>query len=203
MKHIQMKTFRTVAILLLLPLFSKGYSQDNVALIPFPNGIQIFYFVTNMSELKRDYLENADAMDAVATLFNTPGVYDKIVAIEIASASSPNGTMERIERLSRERAQALYDYLVQTYPQINPAIITKKKLAVDIEEFRSIVESELDFPGRADVMSILNNNYDENTLVNQLALLPPTVRYYLRAHIYPKLQYARVRILQKPEAPVR
>ncbi|GHT41769.1 hypothetical protein AGMMS49965_12100 [Bacteroidia bacterium] len=202
MKHIQMKTFRTVALLLSMTLFSKGYSQDEAALVPFqPGGVQIFFYETMKTDLKRAYLDNAEAMDAFTTLFNTPGFYDQLGGIEVTSASSPSGRRATNERLSEGRAQALVDYLLQTYPQVNPALISKDAKVVDIDEFKSVVETELEFPGRASVQALLNNNLDENTLLTRLAGLPPNVVEYLRLNLYPKVQYARVRILKKPDPP--
>jgi hypothetical protein len=195
-----MKTFKTIAILLSLAIFSKGYSQGEANLIPFPNGVQIFFFETNKSELKRSYSDNAEAMDAVATLFSQPDIYNRIGAIQITAASSPSGRMSTNERLSNERAQALYDYLVQTYPQINVELITKKTLGVDENEFRQVVEIN-DFPGKPAVQALLSNNLDVSTLIQRLRALPPNVVEYLRANIYTRVQYSQVRILQKPEEP--
>lgn len=158
-------------------------------------GPKIYYFVIDKTMLMRDYSTNRRMLDNLDKLLRDPDVYSRIDSVIVTSAASPIASSAHNERLSIGRAEAVGGYIRWQHPQVDRDRIHPIPIGIDWEGFWSMIENTPGVPSRAAILS-LKGRYDEETTLRMLRTVGGKTTYdYLLKKIYPKLQYAAVRVV--------
>ncbi|GHV10200.1 hypothetical protein FACS1894162_3100 [Bacteroidia bacterium] len=161
-------------------------------------GSKVFFFQTDKTTLLRDYRSNWEAFDALDALLAIPDIYNQVDAFVITAAASPIGNVAKNEVLSVRRAEAMQDYLLWKRPDFPRERIRIAATIIDWEGFWKLVEADKNLPSRD---KILQWQYygalGSIGLVQQLRTLDKPAFDYLKENVYPRLQYASVRLVMK------
>lgn len=130
----------------------------------------------------------------------------EVTAVEIESAASPEGQKSLNLKLSSERANALFDFIVEKY-DLNKSLFTVKSQGVQWSELREAVAAS-DVPEKEKVLSIIDNVPEEtwkrveagdrwlsltDSRNKHLMDLKRGESYrYMMEHIYPNLRQSSV-----------
>ncbi|GHU54397.1 hypothetical protein FACS189411_00980 [Bacteroidia bacterium] len=150
--------------------------------------------MTDTASLKRNYKSNPEVFKALDSLLNLPEVYRHIDHIMITAAASPSGSVSHNDVLSRNRAKSLGDYIVQRYPDFDRSRISLAPIGIDWEGFMYFVGKDTNIPSRDEIIQLMQSTSDEEVLLQSLSRLPDQAQRYLKANIFPKLQYVSVRL---------
>ncbi|MFI3286038.1 MAG: DUF3575 domain-containing protein [Rikenellaceae bacterium] len=147
------EVINTLTLLLLcVPLFGQTGEKGNDAEI-------LFYH--NSYEINLDYGQNQEAFDALVEQITTlqKDSMSTIHKIVIDSYTSPEGGRQLNDRLSINRTNSLYDYLVNII-SVPDSIIVKQHTATDWDKLHRMVSSS-DMEYKDEVLDILDNVPEE------------------------------------------
>lgn len=118
--------------------------------------LSIYFRQGNMS-VERNYRKNSESLDELIRIINKidASADSRVSHIDIAGYASPEGSQAVNERLARERATGLKDY-VSTNTSIPASMIRVHNGAVDWEGLKKMVE-ESNMPDKQAVLSIIEN----------------------------------------------
>lgn len=160
-----------------------------------PMGPKIYYFVIDKTLLLRDYDTNRPMLDALDILLRDPQIYNSIDSIVVTAAASPIASPQHNARLAIGRAEALATYVRWQHPQVDRNKIYTYPLGIDWEGFWSLIENTPGVPSRGSIMG-LKDRFSEEVTLDMLRTVGGYGTYnYLLKTIYPKLQYAAVRVV--------
>jgi hypothetical protein len=148
--------------------------------------------MTDTTSLKRNYKSNSEVFKALDSLLNLSEVYQHIDRIMITAAASPSGSVSHNDVLSRNRAKSLGDYIVQRYPGFDRSRISLAPIGIDWEGFRYFVGKDTSLPSRNEIIQMMRSTSGEQALLESLRKLPDQTQRYLKANIFPNLQYVSV-----------
>lgn len=164
------------------------------------DSISIFY-PTGYRYVDPSFKDNDTRLEQLlqAIEHRQPGLRPRIV---VYSGASPDGTVEHNNRLSRNRADELADYLL-AHTQLPDSLIEKRAAGIFWRELRRLVQTSAT-PYRDEVLQILDETCLEDTVADadarackrRLMDLRAGVPYrYMRHHLFPRLRSSAV-ILQ-------
>jgi hypothetical protein len=161
-------------------------------------GPKLYYFVIDRAQLLREHGANAAMLDALDALLNDRSVSANIDSIFVTGAVSPVGSRAHNDKLSRERAEAVKTYIIRKHPKIDRSRISTSAAGIDWEGFRALVSADRNIPSRDRVQEALALNLPENILLERLRSASGRETFnYLVKNVYPKQQYASVRVQLK------
>ncbi len=162
-----------------------------------PWGPKIYYFVIDKTQLLRDYSTNRGMLDALDMLLRDPDVYGNIDSIIVTAAASPIASPAHNAKLAIGRAEALASYIRWQHPQVDRARIYSYPMGIDWEGFWSLIENNPGVPSRNQILN-LRYSANEDVMLEMLRSTGGKGTYnYLLNTVYPKLQYAAVRVVLK------
>lgn len=115
----------------------------------------VFNFRFSKSLLERDYLNNTQRLDELHEMLSGPDAASRIIRIEITGTSSPDGATLSNERIAKERAAAVKDYIMWKYPHLERQKIFTYSAGEDWDGLLSLVEADPNMPSKSEVISIL------------------------------------------------
>lgn len=151
----------------------------------------VIHFPLNMAVIKEGYMGNEAQLEQINTVLNDikSNKNINITAIEIEGYASPEGPSERNEQLSRERGQALKQYLSKNLDlPMNKYQVTYG--GENWTDLISLVEaSSIDH--KEEILSIIKNTKDVNERKTKLAALDGGRPYQqMLTQFYPQLRNA-------------
>lgn len=189
--------FLTSGILCLWLSFAPAFGQDvpSIKLAPIQKAQAIrsfsvmdsvrVFFPVSKSGFNESFEENGKRLRDVGTRMKEVQSNERmrIDRILIFASSSPEGSAELNERLARERARSIAEFLHSEY-RFDDAIVDVQYRAVDWNRFRDFVEQDNSIPNRSTVLQIIGKKD-----VSALAKLRGTnVGNYLLKKVYPSLR---------------
>lgn len=108
-----------IKLRLLLAILIGMLSLNNV----FASEKVRIYFKFDKSDIEKSYMDNEASLDRLQDILKQTNL-SRLDSVVIVSQTSPEGVFEHNMLLSRKRANALKDFIVQYYPQIEPFIKT-------------------------------------------------------------------------------
>lgn len=160
-----------------------------------PFGPKIYYFVIDKTDLLRNYKTNGPMLDALDKLLRDPDVYPRIDSVVVTSAASPIASPQHNARLSIGRSEALESYIRWKHPQVDRNRLYSAPIGIDWEGFWSLIENTQGVPSRDRIMKLRGPWSEEVTLQMLRSVGGADTYNYLLKTIYPKLQYASVRVV--------
>lgn len=146
------------------------------------------YFRVNRSDIEKDYMNNAYALDVIDQVF-VGNLLDSEDFIVITGKASPEGSFNNNQRLSRERALSLKNFIKRHYPEIKDNQIVILSGGEDWEGLLEMVEKDREVPGRDQLLQLLRSNQDrESQKVKMKAIGGGKTYAYLLTHILPYLR---------------
>ncbi|WP_163214043.1 DUF3575 domain-containing protein [Bacteroides sp. 519] len=146
------------------------------------------HFRLNRTEIDRAYMDNSYTLDYVDRVFaeNSIEAGDYIV---ITGRASPEGPYRNNQRLARERALALKNYILQQHPQISDEQIVILSGGEDWDGLIAMIEKEETMPYRWELRQILASNQNREAQKQLLKKLDGGKAYkYLLQHVLPQLR---------------
>ncbi len=193
---------KAIGVLALLFLCSPARSQQ---LVEQEKSFEV-YFEFNSSEIKKDVSNNEANLQGLAsyldTINNDPLL--TIKQIDVDSYASPEGTHSYNIRLSKDRSDSMYEYLINEL-NISKELINHDYRGVAWGTFWQIMEKS-SLPFRDDVIEILKSTTEEDyrnakrsahdmfdRRVDMLKKLDAGVPYdYMESMIFPKLRSSAI-----------
>ncbi len=121
-------------------------------------GMAVVNFRVNSTELERDYMDNAHALDILNRTFQRRDILSGVDYIVITAAASPEGDEAANERLAANRALAVKSYLMWKFPFLDRNMIYTFSIGEDWTGLRQLVEEDHGTPYRYEVLSLLDSN---------------------------------------------
>ena len=118
----------------------------------------------------------------------------QITAVLIEAFASPEAPYDYNMNLSRNRANALADYVRNTY-NVPAGILTYRGMGEDWASLEEAVNADMTIPSRTDILRIIRNNSSYDEKENQLKALAGGSPYnFLLTNLFPRLRRADYRI---------
>lgn len=160
------------------------------------------YFRIGTSEIDEHYKDNGVSLKQFADEINSclGDSTARIGKINITSSSSPDGGKKINERIAKQRAQSITDWLMERTS--TTLSYTVEYTDCDWELLIRLVETNPEVPYQSEVLEILRNTSDANLRLNKLKSLRSSRPYnWLLTHVFPELRYAAasITIYREPE----
>lgn len=208
LRNIMYPTFRWWFLSLIL-LFSKPLSaQQRLADVEregqlagsvfdkvSPEGPKIYYFPIDRMRLLRDFRTNRIMLESLDVLLSNKRISANIDSILITAAASPVGNVRENDSLSIGRAYSLKRYISWGHPSIDRNRIYTRPVGIDWDGFWTIVENTPDMPSRSKILTLKKVKNEEQLLKLLVTVGGPQTYRYLLDEVYPRLQYASVRVV--------
>ncbi len=196
---------KVTSILFLLLLCFSAFSQDGNKTEQGSDVIKI-YFDHNSHVINLDLKQNRESLMYLSNLIEKlkSDTLSVITKIEINSYTSPEGGCTYNKKLSENRSNAIYDYLIKT-TSIHESLIDKNYSGTNWDMLQKLVE-ESDMQYRDEVLDILRNVPEESwqklnpndkwlTLVDSRNKRLMELKYgkpyrYMLANMFPQMRYA-------------
>lgn len=162
--HIQGHKVYTFILLILLLLTSvTAYSQENQTKF-------CIYFRTNSASIDSTFYNNAERLSEISSSLQKIGQDStrKIVSISLRGSSSPDGSYQWNQKLSRERLKALED-IVRSNVEIPDSIITRDESYISWDILKEQV--------------IASDLAQKQAVLDIIAQEPTIVKYWGKKHI--------------------
>lgn len=157
-------------------------------------GPKIYYFPIDRMRLLRDFQTNRIMLESLDVLLSNKKILANIDSIIITSAASPVGNVRENDSLSIGRALSLKRYISWEHPIDRDKIYTYP-VGIDWIGFWTIVENTPNMPSRAKILALKKVKNEEQLLKLLVTIGGPETYRYLLNEVYPKLQYASVRVV--------
>lgn len=149
--------------------------------------VRIYYRV-NRTEIERNYMDNAYALNIIDQLFTNTSLEEKDFIV-ITGGASPEGGLSNNQFLATERALSLKNYIKQKHPQIKDKQIVIRSDEEDWEGLTAMVKNDNEVPNREELLGILHSNLSrERQKVNIKKLNGGKSYKYILTHILPYLR---------------
>lgn len=149
--------------------------------------VRIYYRV-NQTEIEKDYMDNASALDVIDRVF-VSNLLDNEVFIVITGRASPEGSSNNNQRLSKERALSLKNYIKQKSPEIKDDQLIIIPGGEDWDGLLKMVENDKNVPGRNQLLWALKSNLSREAQKEEMKAIENGKTYaYLLKHILPYLR---------------
>jgi len=158
-------------------------------------GPKVYYFPIDRTMLLKDYRTNLVMLESLDALLSDQEISLNIDSVLIAGAASPIASRSHNDKLSVERANALRSYIHWKHPHVDRTKIYTYPEGIDWEGFWSIVENDSKLPSQSKVQAVKNIGNEAEMLQILRTVGGKETYEYLLNKIYPKLQYASVRIV--------
>lgn len=158
-------------------------------------GPKVYYFPIDRTTLLKDYRTNLIMLESLDALLSDPEISSNIDSVLIAGAASPIASTSHNNRLSVQRADALKTYIHWKHPHVDRTKIYTYPDGIDWEGFWSIVENDSKLPSQSKVQAVKNIGNKAEILQRLRTVGGKETYEYLLNKVYPKLQYASVRIV--------
>lgn len=146
------------------------------------------YYRVNRTEIEKDYMDNAHSLSIIDQMF----IHDKLEEedfVVITGRASPEGNFNNNQRLAKERALSLKNYIKQKYPEINDGQIIALSDGEDWDGLVEMVEKDANIPGRNQLLQILNSDLSREVQKSEIKKVAGGEAYsYLLIHILPYLR---------------
>ncbi len=132
------------------------------------------------------YMDNPSTLNFVDSLFRDSIYISTLRKIEVTAQSSPEGSVDYNERLSRRRIEALREYFTTNYPQIDSSVWLFNSVAENWELFHQHLVEECDIPYHEQVLEISSSNRGADEKERLLRSLNQGQSWlYIKEHILP------------------
>lgn len=166
------------------------------------------YFHYGDSDVSLRISEDPAVMEEFLSILRQTHASGQLRQIEICAWSCPAGDFSTSQRIARQRARNLADYITAR-SDIPSDMISIKETGIGWEELAALVEADPDVPGRETVLGILVNTdvwiFDsQNRVVDGRKRQLMNVAggrswWYMREHLFPKIRLAEALVLsEKP-----
>ena len=160
------------------------------------NASRNIFFSLESTKLEKDYAGNDAAFDQIAKMLeeNDPEDFE---SIEVVSGCSIDGPVAKNEKFSRERGQALVDWIEENYPQYKGKVVLNSR-GEDWDELRENVVSDdkLDEEAKSDILTIIDS--DDSAEKKEEKLRELDSWDYIKDNVLQKTRYANARGHRKP-----
>lgn len=149
-------------------------------------------FALRSSDIDENSYSNRAVLAAIASMLEGKTAED-VAAINIVSTASPEGPLALNNRYSKQRGQALRDYIVSAYPELAEKI-SVRSAGEAWDDLKSAVESDpsLSEASRSKILSIIVSDAEVDAKEAKLRALPEWK--HLFEDIFPSLRYARINV---------
>jgi hypothetical protein len=161
------------------------------------SGIATIEFPVNSSKLIKTFKNNADELDKITKSIGQvkEAKDNNIQSIQITGYASPEGKFANNERLAKERAQAVYDYVVAQY-DFPEGLIQSQSIAENWEGLRKfIVNSYLD--NKSAILDIIDSDLDSSAKEQKIRSEYKSDWDNIRKYCFPSLRYTSYAIQYK------
>lgn len=149
--------------------------------------VRIHYRV-NHTEIERDYMHNAKALDLLDRVFTTHRV-EQIAYIVITGSASPEGSSQHNEWLAEQRASSLKQYILTNYPGLHDDQLVTIPRGEDWEGLEAMIKEDDKVPHREELLRILRSELSREEKKRAMATLAQGQPYrYLQEQILPRLR---------------
>jgi hypothetical protein len=156
----------------------------------------MFYFALDKTLLMRHFNTNSPALDGLDVLLRDPRIYPAIDSVVVTAFASPIASSRHNAELAVDRAEALAVYVRWQHPQVDRGRIFTHPKGIDWDGFWALIETTPGVPSRDRILQLKGAR--EADILERLRTIGGGETYrYLLNHIYPKLQYAAVRVVLK------
>ena len=144
---------------------------------------------------------NRAVLSAVASMLEGKSI-DEVNTISIVSTASPEGPLSLNNRLSAQRGEALRDYIVSNFPELEEKI-SVRSAGEAWDDFKAAVENDpaLSDASRDRILSVILSSDGFDAKEAKLRSLPEW--NHLMEDIFPVLRYARISVDQAETEPNR
>lgn len=147
-------------------------------------------FRVNKTDIVADLFENATELAKITKTIDL--VRDdknvEITGIDIHGYASPDGPYANNERLARERAASLKNYVASLY-DINPKLFTSSSTPEDWDGFRRKVSAS-QLPHKAELLAIANSDLQPDAKDQKMRRAYPQDYAVITRDIYPRLRHS-------------
>lgn len=147
-------------------------------------------FRVNKTDIVADLFDNARELSKITRTIDLvrgdQNVY--ITGIDIHGYASPDGPFLNNERLARERAQALSDYVAALY-NLTPDKFTSSSTAEDWDGFQRLVNAS-QLPHRKEILAIAESDLQPDAKDQRIRRLYPADYRAICDTIYPRLRHS-------------
>lgn len=158
-------------------------------------GPKVYYFPIDQTKLSREYRTNEIMFESLDALLSDSEILPNINHILVEGAASPIASRSHNDRLSVERASEVKNYITREHPSIDKSKIHAYAMGIDWEGFWFLVDNDDRLPAQPQVQA-LKDTEGETEMLQKLRSVGGKETYdYLLNNIYPKLQYASVRVV--------
>ena len=187
LKHHSGKAKKALFLLILLMNVCHASSQK------LPNSLQI-HFPINSTSIDTLYMKNGESLssfyDNNLARFNHP--YFKIKKVKVVGSASPDGRLAYNESLALQRAYALSDY-IQERLSLDKQLMEVSSIGADWPGLQDLVNKATEMPNRAEILSILQKNFQHNARLWWLKQVNRGIPYrWMSQHLLPQLRQAKV-----------
>ena len=141
----------------------------------------VLHFKNVSSTLEFNYMNNDRMLSILDRTFSDQSLLERMDYVTITGAASPDGYLERNERLAEGRALAIKNYIVNIHPHVNRDRIIIYSSGEDWDGLRRLVEEDYNIPNRREALNILDMSLsgDEKRKKLQQLAAGRTYRYML------------------------
>lgn len=176
-KYIKSIKRRVVCCVLLFTLLPYCHAVDGVTEEAFGKPMMLC-FRFDKSLVDSGYMDNGRVLRHLDELFVDRGLCARIDSINILSFASPDGDRAYNERLACQRSTAVKGYLVWKYPHLDQYRIYPRPQGENWQEFRRLIESDGNLPGRKEILQIIDSNKDSERCKALLKKLDNGIPYH-------------------------
>ena len=163
---------------------SKTRNRQGSAFLDFQSGRSVI-----LPDFRRNPVELGKIDNALTEVMSD--MDSQITGLFIEGYASPEGRYSSNEKLARDRASALKDYIKNRY-MMTEQIFTVKSIAEDWEGLKVAVENNSDLPQKEQVLSIINSSDEYDTKERKLKSL--SVYSRLLRDVFPELRRVEYQI---------
>lgn len=163
---------------------SKTRNRQGSAFLDFQSGRSVI-----LPDFRRNPVELGKIDNALTEVMDDTD--SRITGLFIEGYASPEGSYGSNDRLARERANALKDYMKNRY-MLAEQMFTVRSVAEDWEGLKAAVEGSGDLPQKEQVLAIINSGDEYDTKERKLKSLPVYNR--LLRDIFPELRRVEYQI---------
>ncbi len=159
------------------------------------------HFKVSHIEIDPDYSGNKETLDSIFHKLDTDsllyGPTRRLRSVKVTGAASPEGSVKFNKYLSEKRADAIFDQF-RRRGLLSDSLTSFSFIGRDWRGLQTEVESDLEVPYRADVLSLLEQINSSNPPTHPLANLKALHRgipyHYLLTELFPDLRASRLTV---------
>ncbi|MFI3278277.1 MAG: DUF3575 domain-containing protein [Rikenellaceae bacterium] len=137
------------------------HSIDTILRTNFQDRVSIYYRF-DKDEIDSTYLTNAEALKFIDLQLCDSTALAHLDSLSLNAVSSPEGPRIYNEKLSKRRAESLYNYLISKYPESKTKIMIGYS-GEDWDSLRKMVVESTQIPNKEDVLAIIDSDVNLDT----------------------------------------